>query len=105
MISAMVCGRLKEPAKWRLTENKKALTTGTMIATDEANRAQVIALETLDDDIGRGLRKLQAGASVTVTGAATLSPLGGLKIRVRTLQTIQATSAADVTPAAVATSV
>lgn len=90
MIATMISGRLKEPAKWRLTEKIKTVTSASLIATDDSNRAQVIALETLDDDIGRQLSKLQAGALVTVTGEATVLPLGRLKIRVRTVQTIQA---------------
>ena len=89
MISAMVSGRLKEPAKWRLTEKIKTVTSASLIAADDSKRAQVIALETVDDDIGRRLRKLQAGALVTVTGEATVLPMGRLKIRVRALQPIQ----------------
>lgn len=95
----MIAGRLKEAAKWRLTEKIKTLTTATMIATDDSNRAQVIALETFDDDIGRRLRKLQAGASVTVTGEATLLPLGRLKIRVRTVESLATLSPNENPPA------
>lgn len=87
MIATMISGRLKEPAKWRLTEKIKTLTSAAMIATDDSNRAQLIALETLDDDIGRQLSKVQAGALVTVTGEATVLPMGRLKIRVRTVAT------------------
>ena len=89
MIATMISGRLKEPAKWRLTEKIRTFTSATMIATDDSNRAQIIALETLDDDIGRRMCKLPAGALVTVTGEATVLPLGRLKIRVRTVQTIE----------------
>ena len=88
MIATMISGRLKEPAKWRLTEKIRTFTNATMIATDDSNRAQLITLETLDDDIGRRLRKLQAGASVTITGEATVLPLGRLKVRVRTVATL-----------------
>ena len=99
MIATMISGRLREPAKWRLTEKIRTFTSATMIATDESNRAQIIALETLDDDIGRRLRKLRAGALVTVTGEATLSPMGRLKIRVRTVATLTTASEIEATPA------
>lgn len=90
MIATMISGRLKEPATRRLTDKSKTLTTAQMIATDDGNRAQLVLLETLDDDIGRSLRLLLAGASLTVTGAATVLPLGRLKIRVRTVATLAA---------------
>lgn len=101
MIATMISGRLKEPAKWRLTEKIKTVTTASLIATDDGNRAQVIALETTDDDIGRRLCKLHAGALVTLTGEATVLPMGRLKIRVRTLDTLTLASGTGTTPVAV----
>ena len=98
MIATMISGRLKEPAKWLLTEKYKTVTTATVIATDDGNRAQVIALETTDEAIGRRLRKLHAGALLTVTGEATVLPLGRLKIRVRTVETFATMGATGAAP-------
>ena len=98
MIATMISGRLKDTAKWRLTEKIKTVTSANLIATDDSNRAQVIALETSDDDIGRRLCKLQAGALVTVTGEATVLPLGRLKIRVRTVETFATMGATGAAP-------
>ena len=97
MIATMISGRLKEPATRRLTEKAKTLTSAIMIAADGSNCAQVIALETIDDDLGRALRKLTAGELITVTGEATVLPLGRLKLRVRSLTTIQAIDIGDIT--------
>lgn len=84
----MISGRLQAPATRRLTDKFKTLTTAQMIAADDGNRAQLVLLETLDEDIGLRLRLLLAGASLTVKGVAVL-PLGRLKIKVRTVTTIE----------------
>lgn len=92
MIAAMVSGRLKDSPKWSLVAPRFTTThtTAAMIATDASNRARVIELETDDDEIGRTLRKLNAGAMFTASGEISLSPTAGkLAMRVRTLTIIQ----------------
>jgi uncharacterized membrane protein len=90
MIACMVSGRLKEKAKWHLKMPRvTTITTATMIATDASNRARVIELETDDEEIGRPLRALAAGDTLTVTGATTLLSGPAMMMRVRTLTTIQ----------------
>lgn len=84
MIACMVSGRLKEKAKWHFKMPRvTTITTATMIATDAANRATQVLIETTDDDIGRTLRKLDAGAMLTVTGEITLQPVGKVLMRAR----------------------
>jgi len=82
---------LKEKAKWHIKMPRvTTITTATMIATDASNRARVIELETDDDEIGRTLCKLNAGAMFTASGEISLLPTDGkLAMRVRTLTTIQ----------------
>lgn len=88
MIAAMISGRLKEPTKWLYTDKLKPVFTGSMIATDEGNRAQVVALEALEEDVGKALYRVKEGETLSVTGPVTVLPMGKLKIRVRTVQKI-----------------
>lgn len=91
MIAAMISGRLKAPAKWELIpRNYTTKTTATIIAPDAANRATQVLIETTDDDLGRTLRKLQAGAMVTVTGEVNVPTNGRLLLRVRTVEALNA---------------
>lgn len=85
MIAAMVSGRLKDAPKWSLVAPRFTTThtTAAMIATDASNRARVIELETDDDEIGRALRKLSAGATFTASGEISLLPTGKVCMRVR----------------------
>jgi len=85
MIEAMIGGRLKAPAQWLLNDKIRSYFKAEIIADDAANRAQVIALETHDETIGRQLRRLPAGASLTVTGPTQVLPGAKLSMRVRTL--------------------
>ena len=85
MIEAMIGGRLKAPAQWLLTDKIRSYFKAEMIADDAANRAQVIALETHDETIGRQLRRLSAGASLTVTGPTQVLPGAKLLMLIRTL--------------------
>ena len=98
MIHVMIDGRLKEAAKSYARPPQLVIyeTAAVMLATDGGNRAQKVLLETTDPDIGRMLRSVKAGASITVTGEATFVGVSTLRVRVRTLQTL--------TPACVAAS-
>jgi len=100
MIACMVSGRLKEKAKWHLKMPRvTTITTATMIATDAANRATQVLIETTDDDIGRTLRKLDAGAMLTVTGEVALQPTGKVIMRPRRVTLLDALETASVTAA------
>lgn len=91
MIAAMASGRLKDAPRWSLVAPRFTAThtTAAMIATDASNRARVIELETDDDEIGRALRKLSAGAMLTITGPTALLEGGKLSMRVMTMVTLE----------------
>ena len=91
MIHIMIGGRLKEPAKGSAKPPLFVIerTTAVMLATDGANRSQKVLLETTDPDIGRTLRNLKDGTSITVTGEATFVGVGTLQVRVRTVQSFK----------------
>jgi hypothetical protein len=89
MIHALIEGRLKEPAKWRIVPRRFTdETIATMIASDAANRARVIELVTNDSDTGRALRKLKEGEPFSVTGEVSIGKDGAIRVRVRTVQTL-----------------
>lgn len=53
MIATMISGRLKERAKSRRAEKIRSVASAIMIGIVSGNRAHVIALETVGDDVGR----------------------------------------------------
>ncbi len=92
MIAAMISGRLKSPAKWELVPPRfTTRTTATMIAPDAANRATQVLIETNDDDLGRALRKMNAGAMLTVSGELALQAAGTVLVRARSITALQPT--------------